>query len=175
MQNKLSKQAGFTLIELLVIISIVAFLTAALLLGMQNSNARARDVKRVADIQQITNALNLFHSNCGAFPIETSAVSLDSTKALYLGTAAGCGNKIGEPSTNGGIGDIVAANGTILVQKFSNSPLPPGLGCTDDNTPTTSNRYLYSSDAIGSTYTLTFCLGTPVGNYTTAGLKTIRP
>lgn len=169
--NRNKTQSGFTLIELLVIISIIAFLAAAVLVGLQNGRAKARDARRVADTKQIVSALTLFYTNCGTYPIETAQIALDSSLSLYLGPT-GCGDKTGA-SNQGGIGSV--PNGTVLVQKFSDAPLPPGTGCTDDNTASTSNRYLYSTDSSGSTYTLTFCIGAPVGGYATAGLKTISP
>lgn len=147
-------QKGFTLIELLVIISIIAFLAAAVLTALSNARAKSRDTKRVADIKQLVNALDLFLSNCNSFPI-ASNLTLDGSLQLYTGT-----------SCNGGFGSTPSGN--VLINPLKASPLPAdGATC-----PTgTNNSYVYNS-ATGSSYTLTFCLGSATGSYS-AGMNTI--
>ncbi len=162
-------QTGFTLVELLVIISIIAFMAAAVLLALQNSRAKGRDARRVADAKQIASGLAVFFANCDTYPIETTAITLDATQKLYTGTA-GCGNKQGTDASNGGFG--TTSGGTVIVSQIRSAPTPPDGSCTDTQG---SNRYTYTSNATGSSYTLTFCLGGPTGNYTTAGVKTISP
>lgn len=83
-------QKGFTLIELLVIVAIISFLVAAVLLALQNSRAKARDAKRVADTKQMTNALGIFFANCDTYPIETTPITIDASQKLFTGTTAGC-------------------------------------------------------------------------------------
>lgn len=158
-------QSGFTLIELLVIISIIGFLVAAVMLYLSQSRQKSRDAKRVADVKQISSALDLFNSHCGSYPIEASVIPLDATQRLFTGSAAGCGDKSGT-GTNGGIG--ATASGTTIVQQFVAAPLP-----ADSATCATgsNNSYNYSSTT-GTTYTLTFCLGQATGGYP-AGMNTI--
>ncbi len=167
---KQKNQKGFTLIELLVIIAIISFLVAAILLALQNSRAKARDAKRISDTKQIANALSIYFANCETFPIETTAITLDETQKLFTGTSAGCGDKSGSSAANGGWG--TTTGGTVIAGQLTPAPTPPDGSCTDAQG---SNRYAYSSNASGSTYTLTFCIGSPTGDYTTAGVKTITP
>jgi len=60
---------AFTLIELLVVIAIIGILSSVVLTNMNGTRAKARDVKRIADIQQIQLALALyFDSHSGKYP-----------------------------------------------------------------------------------------------------------
>lgn len=62
------KQKGFTLIELLVIISVVSFISSIVLVSLNNARIKARDVRRVSDIKQITKALEFFYNDNGHYP-----------------------------------------------------------------------------------------------------------
>lgn len=68
MPNSKIKQKGFTLIELLVVISIIGLLASVVLISLNNSRAKARDVKRLADKAQIIKALNMYNVDKGAWP-----------------------------------------------------------------------------------------------------------
>jgi len=62
-QNK-----GFTLIELLVVIAIIGILSSVVLVSLGGARAKARDARRVSDIKQIQNALELYFSTYGQYP-----------------------------------------------------------------------------------------------------------
>lgn len=66
-------QKGFTLIELIVVIGILG-LAASIVLGALNSaRAKSRDARRIADLQQIDNALGLLYSDKGYFPGDSTS------------------------------------------------------------------------------------------------------
>lgn len=52
---------GFTLIELLVVISIISMLAGVILVGTAGSRAKARDARRMSDVDQIRRALELYY------------------------------------------------------------------------------------------------------------------
>lgn len=64
---------GYTIIEVLVVISIVGFLVSAAMYTLSYTRAKARDVKRVADIEQIRKAIEIFKNENGRYPGMTSA------------------------------------------------------------------------------------------------------
>lgn len=64
--NKHNK--GFTLIEILIVISIIGVLSSLTLLGLGTFRASGRDVRRVTDLRQITNALELYYAKTGSYP-----------------------------------------------------------------------------------------------------------
>jgi len=59
---------GFTLIEILIVVSIIGVLSSLTLLGLGSFRASGRDVKRVTDLRQITNALELYYAKSGEYP-----------------------------------------------------------------------------------------------------------
>ncbi len=59
---------GFTLIEILVVIAIIGILSSVVLASLATSRAKARDAKRVADIDEVRKALELYYDSNGAYP-----------------------------------------------------------------------------------------------------------
>ena len=66
----MSKQKGFTLIELLVVISIIGLLATIVLVSLNAARGKARDARRIADIKQISTAIELFYDVAGSYPRE---------------------------------------------------------------------------------------------------------
>lgn len=62
------KKKGFTLIELLVVIFIIGLLTSIILVSLNGARSKARDAKRISDLNQISVALELYYHNHGSFP-----------------------------------------------------------------------------------------------------------
>ncbi len=64
----LKKSNGFTLIELLVVIAIIGVLSTLAIVALGNLRTKSRDAKRVADIKQISTALELYYDDQGYYP-----------------------------------------------------------------------------------------------------------
>lgn len=67
-RGRVSQIYGFTIIELLVVISIIAILTTIGLISFTQTNKRARDGKRKADLEQVRSALVLYRTDNGTYP-----------------------------------------------------------------------------------------------------------
>lgn len=63
-----TNKKGFTLIELLVVISIIGLLSTVILASLNIAKSKANDSKRLADIKQISNALELYYNDRGVYP-----------------------------------------------------------------------------------------------------------
>ncbi len=85
--NQYNNKSAFTLIELLVVIAIIGVLSTLAIVALGNLRAKSRDAKRVADIKQISTALELYYDDQGYYPTiitpGNSLASPDSTKT-YL-------------------------------------------------------------------------------------------
>ncbi|PIQ91523.1 MAG: hypothetical protein COV70_03240, partial [Parcubacteria group bacterium CG11_big_fil_rev_8_21_14_0_20_39_22] len=64
----LKANKGFTLIELLVVIAIIGMLSSVVLASLNSARAKARDARRVADLTQISKALELYYDKYGGYP-----------------------------------------------------------------------------------------------------------
>ena len=63
---------AFILIELLVVVSIISLLSSVVLASLNTARAKARDTKRVADMHELRNALELFYTNNNHYPSFTT-------------------------------------------------------------------------------------------------------
>jgi prepilin-type N-terminal cleavage/methylation domain-containing protein len=80
------EERGFTLIELLVVIAIIGLLATMAVVGFGGAQVKARDTKRMHDMKQIANALELYYDEYGHYPIPASTwASFDAP--TYSGTA----------------------------------------------------------------------------------------
>jgi prepilin-type N-terminal cleavage/methylation domain-containing protein len=71
--DKKKNNKGFTLIEILIVISIIGLLSAATLIGLGGFRAQGRDARRLSDLRQIQNALELYYANNSVYPTDIYA------------------------------------------------------------------------------------------------------
>ncbi len=79
MNKFLNKKNGFTMIEILVVITIIGILATLILTNFGPSRAKARDVQRKTDLNQIKTALALYYNVWNEYPDGSS------------GSIVGCG------------------------------------------------------------------------------------
>lgn len=65
------KGAGFTLIELLIVIAIIGLLTSIVVASLGTARLRARDTKRVNDMNQVRTGLDVMLNQVGGYPDTT--------------------------------------------------------------------------------------------------------
>lgn len=72
-------QTGFTLIELLVVITVIGLLSAMILVGLSGVRSQGRDTRRVADLRNTQNALEIYFNKSATYPAGGSWASLEQT------------------------------------------------------------------------------------------------
>lgn len=71
------EQRGFTLVELLIVIVVIAILAAITLVAYNGISERARDARRVNDIQTIAKEINLYNIDHSGVPTTQSYGGVD--------------------------------------------------------------------------------------------------
>jgi len=64
----ISRKRGFTLIELLVVIAIIGILATVSAVSLTGARRRARDTRRVSDIQQMRSAMVIYANQRATYP-----------------------------------------------------------------------------------------------------------
>ncbi len=66
--QQINRYQGFTLIELLIVVSIIGVVVTLAVFGLQGSRVSARNAKRLADLETIRAALEIYKSENNAYP-----------------------------------------------------------------------------------------------------------
>lgn len=82
--NRKSDLKGFTLVELLVVIAIISVLATLLLLQLGVARAKARDAKRIADVNQVRSALEQYFDQSGYYLNTNDMSTLAPTYLLNI-------------------------------------------------------------------------------------------
>jgi len=77
-------EKGFSLIELLVVIAIIGLLTAGVLAGINVVREKARDTRRIQDVNEIKKALSIYLISDNAFPIALTSTTLTGEDPISL-------------------------------------------------------------------------------------------
>lgn len=65
---------GFTLIELLVVVAVIGILASVILVGVASFRGKGRDARRVSDIRQLQNGLELYFTSNGSYPADLATL-----------------------------------------------------------------------------------------------------
>lgn len=66
--NKASQKRGFTLVEILIVVAIIATLASVALVGLGPVQRSGRDTRRISDLRQVQNGVELYYAKCGYYP-----------------------------------------------------------------------------------------------------------
>jgi prepilin-type N-terminal cleavage/methylation domain-containing protein len=144
--NAQSGKSGFTLIELLVVISIIGLLASVVLVSINSARRKSRDTKRIADMNQMAKAMELYFNTNNVYPPQATYIPLDTVAGLtpnYVATLPKA------PAPADGVCSAVGAG-----------------------TCTSANTYCYTGS--GNVFTITFCLGDSIGGLQ-SGVRYLTP
>jgi prepilin-type N-terminal cleavage/methylation domain-containing protein len=90
-----NNHSAFTLIELLVVIAIIALLATFSVIALNSARAKARDAKRLADIKNISTALDMYYNENGVYPVSpTSSGIITNLCFSNIGITSTCGETV---------------------------------------------------------------------------------
>lgn len=75
---------GFTVLELLVVIAIIALLSSVILVSLTGMQEKARDTRRIEDVDQLQKALGLYLISHGRYPIQIEETDLTGTDPVSV-------------------------------------------------------------------------------------------
>jgi prepilin-type N-terminal cleavage/methylation domain-containing protein len=137
--------AGFTLIELLVVISIIALLASILMVSVNSAKAKGRDSTRMANVSQLTKALELYYNSNNGYPVGTYYSGYDDGN--YPQSNAECWCQ--DASTQGGLQQALVGSG--IIAKLPHDPAN-AYGSGNFLADGQGHGFLYVSD--GKSYVL---------------------
>jgi prepilin-type N-terminal cleavage/methylation domain-containing protein len=99
---------GFTLIEILIVVAIIAILASVVLVGLGPTQQAGRDARRISDLSEVQNGLELYYNKCGFYP-GVSATACDPTastgystmSAALIGVGIGISSVPVDPTNSG--------------------------------------------------------------------------
>ena len=134
--RKYLKHKAFTLVELLVVVSIISFLSSIVLSTLNSTRGKARDARRLQDVNQLKIAFNSYYADYGSFPLvanDTFCLGLDNGSTCWEGYIP-----------NDLIPHSIYGNTSL---KTALAPYISTISADPDSTRTIGDRYIYSAGA----------------------------
>jgi len=129
------KQRGFTLIEILVVITIIGILSSVVLVGLNTARKQGRDTRRVADLRQVQNGLELYFQKNGTYP--TGISSWSGLQSALTGAGIGITKISDDPLSSQHYSyGVTSAGDTYLLGARLEDPGSASLRDDIDGTPT---------------------------------------
>ena len=127
---------GFTLIEILVVVAIIAILSSVILIGLGPTRKLGRDARRISDLRQVQNGLEIYFNKCGYYPGGTQS-------------GATC---VGSYTTNNTWGTGSGSGRTGMTGALINSNL--GISSAPDDPSSPVQDYIYQALTGGRGYVM---------------------
>lgn len=160
----MKRKSGFTLVEILIVVAIIGLLASIILVGIGGFRARGRDSRRIADLRETQNGLELYFTKNGYYPDTDTWSGLTN---LLVGPTAGLGvNAIpDDPTSNWHYGYCRASTNQYVISAYLEDNSNPALSqypagstfpCQPILSGTPSNPDCSRVGAITNKYCLTF-------------------
>lgn len=163
MRNKKNYQNGFTLIELLVVIAIIALLSSIALIAMVSAREKTRNAKRLADMVQMLNGLELFNASNKGYPNDTTpADGIPDNVSKFIVTIPTAPQPPDSDTCAANFSPCGGSGQPACVAANTYYYLPKGT-CQDVNGVNVCPDFEYY-----------FCLGDTTGNFS-AGVRVLTP
>lgn len=153
---------AFTLIELLVVIAIISLLSSIVIGSLNQARAKSRDSKRVQDLVQLRNALELYKSANGYYPLDPIKDTINDYPKRY---GLSCWNCNLSSCVSSSLSSHADTNKLSVLSSFlptrPDDPLTPSIGYFGNAScsPIDYRGYWYKTNQNGTEYKL-ILLGT---------------
>lgn len=94
-QNK-----GFTLIEILIVVAIIAILASIVLVGLGPTQSLGRDARRLSDLHEVQNGLELYYNKNGQYPVLVSGGAWSTLGTALTGANVGVSAVPSDPQSS---------------------------------------------------------------------------
>lgn len=91
------KRQGFTLIEILIVVAIIGLLASIVLVGLGAFRTRGRDARRIADLRETQNALELYYTKYQKYPTFSGGDSWQSLTNSLINAGIGISSISNDP------------------------------------------------------------------------------
>ncbi len=143
----MESMSGYTLVELMVVVSIIVFISSLTMVALKTARIKGRDTKRIADLNNVAKALELYYADNKRYP--------DCTDVGYSGA---CNLSLA------GIGNVDSSGDNSFM-----SPMVPKYITRDpkdpSNSATTGYVYVYGTNLkfpANASSTLAYFLAAPL-------------
>ena len=159
-----NKKYAFTLVEMLIVIVIIGILAAALIPRLTGIQARARDTARLADMRNVSTALESYKLDNNTYPIAVYASTSSPRRLTDIVIPTTFAQTVG--SSLNDISTLISSYLTSLPQdpNWSGIKSSPTGECI-----TAGNSYAYYTDLAGSLYAITSTKESKKGNASACG------
>ncbi|MGB9847758.1 MAG: type II secretion system protein [Minisyncoccia bacterium] len=146
---------GFTLIELLVVIAILAVLMSVIVVTLNPAEMlkKTRDTKRIADLDALRTAINLYVSDVSSPSMGSSVPSCYASQVGAPASGTLCSSVTGT-TTQAITGGWIPINFTSISSGSPLSSLPIDPKNTTSTSATTSYVYYYGTKTASTTFEL---------------------
>ena len=154
---------GFTLIEILIVVAIIAILASIVLIGLGPAQQSGRDARRLSDLHEIQNALELYYNKCGYYPGTANCASNADAASMAAVNTAVAGSALG---VNSALPQDPSAGATYFYDSFNNGTTytlgakleNPNSSVFTNYTPPTNLPTGHACDGISGTKSQEYCI-----------------